>query len=224
VRRAGGEVPARARGDPAAERRELERLRVEAHGHPVLAQLTLELGPGQPRARARRARHGVDLVHAVERRQRQRHGAVEARRDARLDPADDARPAADRDDGDVGARRPLQRRLDLALVAREEHGVGRVGDLAAHPVDDVGVRAAEPEARAVEVVGGGRAHVRRRHARRRQPHALQRHGLLYLVSAEAEVLGEPGRRRAQLVERRLLVGEPPTPVLAPAFIAHRAEP
>ena len=56
------EVPARARRDPAAERRELERLREEAHRQAVRAEQLLDARPGSrrrrcaPRARPRRAR------------------------------------------------------------------------------------------------------------------------------------------------------------------------
>ena len=57
VRQPRREVPARARGDPAAQRRQLERLREEAHRHPVLAELLLEPRPvGARPGCARRAR------------------------------------------------------------------------------------------------------------------------------------------------------------------------
>ena len=116
VRRARGEVPARARRDPAAEGRELEGLRVEAHGQPVRAELLLQARARGAGADARRARDRVDLEHAVQRAEVERHGAVEARRDPRLDAADDARAAAVGDHGDVRVRRPLERGLHLRLV------------------------------------------------------------------------------------------------------------
>ena len=59
VRQARREVPAGARRDPAAERRELERLREEAHRHAVRAEQLLD-------ARARRA--GTDQRGARDRR------------------------------------------------------------------------------------------------------------------------------------------------------------
>ena len=108
---AGGEVPGRARGDPAAEGRELEGLRVEAHGQPVGAELLLQARARRAGADARRARDRVDLEHAVQRAEVERHGAVERARDARLDAADDARAAAVGDHGDVRVRRPLERGL-----------------------------------------------------------------------------------------------------------------
>ena len=79
VRRAGREVAARARGDPAAERRELERLRVEAQRQPVLGELLLEPRAGRAGLDARGARDRVDLEHAVERAQVDRDDARVAR-------------------------------------------------------------------------------------------------------------------------------------------------
>ena len=94
VGQARGEVPARARGHPPAERRELERLRVEAQREPVLGELRLEPRAAGPRPDPRRPRDRVDLVQRVECPEVERHGPGEARGDARLDTADDARPAA----------------------------------------------------------------------------------------------------------------------------------
>ena len=143
VRRAGGEVPARARGDPAAERRELEGLREEAHGQAVGAELLLQARARRAGADARRARDRVDLEHAVERAEVERDGAVERARDPRLDAADDARAAAVGDDGDVRARRPLEHGLDLALVARAGDEVGDVLVAPAEAADRVDVGLAE---------------------------------------------------------------------------------
>jgi hypothetical protein len=55
VRRAGGEMTGCAGGDPAAERRPLERLRVEAQRHPVLGELLLDARAGGTGLDARRA-------------------------------------------------------------------------------------------------------------------------------------------------------------------------
>ena len=72
----GGEVPARARGDPAAERRELEGLRVEAQRQPVLGELLLQARAGRAGLDARGARDVVDLEHAVHRAERERDRAA----------------------------------------------------------------------------------------------------------------------------------------------------
>ena len=80
------EVPARARRDPAAERRQLEGLRVEAQRQVQRAQLLLERGPGRAGLDQRRARDVVDLQHAVHRAEVERHDAVEARRHLALTP------------------------------------------------------------------------------------------------------------------------------------------
>src|SRR5437588_487023 len=61
------EVSARARGDPAAEGRELERLREVPQRQTVLGELLLEVRADRARLDPRRLRDGVDLEHAVER-------------------------------------------------------------------------------------------------------------------------------------------------------------
>ena len=59
------EVAAGARGDPAAERRELEGLREVAQRQAVLGELLLEARAGRAGLDARGARDRVDLEHAV---------------------------------------------------------------------------------------------------------------------------------------------------------------
>ena len=62
------EVPAGARRDPAAERRELERLREVAQRQAVLAELLPRAaGPVAPAWIRAERETGVDLEHAVER-------------------------------------------------------------------------------------------------------------------------------------------------------------
>jgi hypothetical protein len=111
-------VAARACGDPAAQRRELEGLRVEAHRQAVGAELLLEARAGRARADARGAGHRIDLEHGVERTEVERQRAVRRCRHARLDAADDARAAAVWDHGDAGGLRPREHRLDVGLGAR----------------------------------------------------------------------------------------------------------
>ena len=131
VGRAGREVPARAGRDPAAERRELERLRVEPQRQPVLAELGLEPGTGRARLDARRARDGIDLEHAVERAQVDRdHARVPGARN-RVDAADHARAAAERHHRHVALAAPVEHRAQLVLRGRERDAVGRVRELAA---------------------------------------------------------------------------------------------
>ena len=220
VRRPGREVPAGARRDPAAERRELERLRVEAQRQPVLAELPLQLRPGRARLDPRRARAVVDLEHAVQRAQAQRDGAG-VRAGPRVDAADDARAAAGRDHGEVRAGRPLQHRAQLVLVARRRDRVGRVREAAAEPAHDVEVRAPVRVQRARVRVLAERQPGRERDARGGQLDRLERHRLLRLRRAEAEVRGEPGGGRAQLVRGRPLVLVAPAPVAPPPHAPQR---
>ena len=89
----GREVAAGPGRDPAAERRVLEGLREVAQGQAVLAQLLLQPRARRARLDPRRQRAGVDLQHAVEPAQVDRHRRPLAQ--PRLDPADDAGAAAE---------------------------------------------------------------------------------------------------------------------------------
>ena len=69
-------VAAGAGGEPAAERRELERLREVPQRQPVRAQLVLEGGPSTPAWMRARAAHGVHFGHRVEPAQIDGHARV----------------------------------------------------------------------------------------------------------------------------------------------------
>jgi hypothetical protein len=128
VRLDGREVPARPRRDPAAERGELEGLREVAQRQPCVAELPLQRGAERAGLDARAAADGVDLEHAVQAGEVERHGrAVDLRRDA----ADHARAAAVRDDRHALGRRPFEHGLDVVLVAGAHDGVGREAEVAA---------------------------------------------------------------------------------------------
>ena len=100
--------PPGAGRDPAAERRELKRLREVAQRQPVLRELLLERRPGRPGLDPRRQRRWVDLEHAVERLQVDRDHPGVAISHARLDAADDARAAPERDHGRAGFETPTR--------------------------------------------------------------------------------------------------------------------
>ena len=134
------EVTARARRDPAAEGRELKRLREVAERQAVLAQLRLEHRSARAGLDARRQRGTIDLEHAVDRRDVDRHHPREAPPvDARLDAADRARSPAERDHRRARAECPLEHRLELGLVPWAGHDVRRLVELAAERPDDVAV-------------------------------------------------------------------------------------
>ena len=124
----GREVPAGPGRDPAAEGRVLEGLREVAQGEAVLAQLLFQPRPGGPGLDPRRQRLRVDLQHPVEPAQVHRHHRPLAQ--PRLDPADDAGAAAERDHRRALGLGPAQHRLDLRLVAREGDQVRWVGEVA----------------------------------------------------------------------------------------------
>ena len=209
-----GEVPAGARRDPASEGRELEGLRVEAHGQPVSAELLL-----QPRARgagadARGARDRVDLEHPVERAEIERRRAVERRRDPRLDAADDARAAAVGDHGDVRARRPFEGGLHVRLAARADDEVDDVLVAPAEGADRVDVGLAEAVAGAVAVVDRADRGQRARDGDPRRRQRGRRQRLLDLGRAKAERLDDAGGRGPRLGRADDGVLEPPSPAVA----------
>ena len=126
-------VAARARREPAAERRELERLREVAQREAVRPQLVLErraehagLDPrgardvGRPRARGRARRRSMLTRAGVARRRRA------------LDAADDGRAAAERDRGRARVARTSRAARSTSASSRGERDeVGRVVEAAA---------------------------------------------------------------------------------------------
>ena len=120
VRVERGEVPARARRDPAAQGRILEALREMAQRQAVRLQLRLDRraeGAAFDAGGARGAIHFEDAAHAAE--VDREDAALPLGRAARLDPADDARSGAERHDRRVRAARPIEQRGDICLAASD---------------------------------------------------------------------------------------------------------
>ena len=123
--------PAGARGDPAAERRELERLRVEAQRQPVLARAAPRAaGRSRRPGCARRARR-VDLEHAVQRAEVERTAPAWPGPGTASTPPTTLVPPPN---GDRPRRRAsahhVEHARELVLVARARDDVGRVRELA----------------------------------------------------------------------------------------------
>ena len=154
VRVEGGEVAAGAGRDPAAERRELKRLREVAQRESVGAELLLEPRAGGAGLDPRRQRHRVDLEHAVERLQVDGHHARMVPAAGRLDAADHARAAAERDHRRARRQRPFEHGLDLGLVARMGDHVRRMVEPPPERPHDVRVGAAVGVQRPLVVVDG----------------------------------------------------------------------
>ncbi len=173
----GGEVPGRARGDPATEGGVLEGLGEVAQREAVLGELGLEGRPQGARLDQGRARDGVDLEHAVEGSEVDRDGAVVGVGDLRSHTAHHRCAAAVGDCGETLGRAPLQQPFDIGLVPRVGDEVGGVQELTAKAVDDVGVGLAERVRGARAIVGGADVRQRRRreNPRDRQLELLQRH-------------------------------------------------
>ena len=122
------EVPAGAGRDPAAERRELERLREVAQRQAVLAQLVLEARAGRAGLDPRRARVRSTSSTRSSRRRSIVDRAGVAVADRGLDAADDAGPAAVRDRRRAAPRRTSRApRPTSRLVARERDHVAARG-------------------------------------------------------------------------------------------------
>ena len=119
-------MPARAGRDPAAERRILEALREMPQRQPVRPQLRFERRAEHAGLDARGARGAVDLHDPVEMAQVEAdRRLVPATVDDRLDPADDAAAAAERDhDAASRAAGPVDDRGDFGFVARIGDDVG----------------------------------------------------------------------------------------------------
>jgi hypothetical protein len=217
VRVEGRVVSARPGGDPAAQRRELERLREVAQGEPARPQLVLEVGAERPRLDARRARHVVDLEDTVESREVDRHRARVGVADPRLDASDDARPAAEGNRGRARAGAPLEQRLDVALVPGPRHQVGRVVDPPAEGTHEVAVGAAVGVRDTLVAIVADYVRQRRGRLEPRlgQVDRVEGHGLLDLVAAEAEPLADTRSGGLEVGARRLGALPAPPPVLAP---------
>ena len=133
--------PRAAGRDPAADRRELERLRLVADGQAVRRQRLGECRPGRPGASAvTRPDPLVDGRHAGE--PRQVDGDERVGRRPGVDAADDARAAAIRDQ--PGSRRSgeVEDRADLGAVCGPGDGIGDRVEAAEPQVEQVGERLA----------------------------------------------------------------------------------
>ncbi len=186
----------------------------------MLAQLLLQPRPSGAALDPRRQRFRLDLEHAVEPPQIHRHHRPVA--ESRLDPADDAGAAAERDHRGTAGLGPAQHRLDLRLVARTRDQVRRILELPPEPTDDVSVGLAQcPRGPLVLVVGEQVAEpVRLLQPRLAQLDRVQRHRRLRLA-AEPEPLPNPSGSLAQLLLRGRLILVPPPPVLQPSLGTHK---
>jgi len=220
------EMPARPGRDPTAQGRVLERLREVPQGQPALAQLLLQTRPGRPRLDPRRQRLRVDLQHPVQPPQVERHERPIP--EPPLDPADDTRPAAERDHGRALGLAPGQHRLDLRLVPRQRHQIGRIRELPPKPPHNVPIRLPQRPAHALVLL------IREqipKPARLRQPRLahldrIERHSPLRLAP-KPKPLPYPGSSLLQLLPRRRLILVPPPPVLQPSLThvaKHRRRP
>src|SRR6185437_4727493 len=130
-----GEVTGGARGDPAAERGQLERLWEVAQGQAVLGQLGLQVGAGRAPLDESCTRDLVDLEHAAQAAEVDRDGAVVGGADVGLDSPHDTGAAAVGNRGHTLGRAPGEQPLHVELVARASDEVRRVLEAAAKAQD-----------------------------------------------------------------------------------------
>ena len=109
--------------EPAAEARELERLREEPQGVPARPELLLQVRPEHAGLHQRGPAGRVQLEHLVHRAEVEadRRGVPVA--DPGLDPTDHRRAAAEGDDGDPGVAAPVEDLGDLGLGGGADHQV-----------------------------------------------------------------------------------------------------
>ena len=214
---AGGRLSGGPRRHPAADGRELERLREVAERQTVRGQLRLRLGPEQPGLERGGQRRAVDVSDPVEAAQVQRDGGREAVSE-RLHPADDARAAAEGHERHLLLRAGGQHGAQRVGRGWAGHRVGGARGVARAHAHEVGITAADRVAHprcAVEAQPvakhGDQALARSPRQRRlRQAHLLQPHALIAVRGSHSELIPEQVRGgRGQLDRVTVLAPAPP---------------
>ena len=136
------EVAPRAGGDPAAERRELEALRIVADRKAVRFQGRLDRRAANAALDARGAARAVHLEHAVEMAHVEADRSLVSVADDRLDAADHRGAGAERHDRDLRPARPIEHGFDVGFGLGQRDKVRRVGEVAVKRADGLGVRLA----------------------------------------------------------------------------------
>ena len=125
-------MAAGARDDPAAERRELKTLGIVAQRQPLRTELILQRGPVDASTDPCRATRAVDFVNFVEAFEIERNRRGISITNRRFNATDHARPAADRNDGDIVAASPIENGDDLFFVLGKSDEIRRIRHIA-HP-------------------------------------------------------------------------------------------
>jgi hypothetical protein len=120
----------------------------------VLAELLLQDRSGGAGLDPCRERDGIDLEHAVERLEVDRHHARVLLAPGGLDAPDHACAAAERDHRRADRQRPFEGQREFVLVARVNDDVGRMVEASPERAHHVAVRAAIAMQRALVVIGG----------------------------------------------------------------------
>ena len=206
----GGVVSPGAGGDPAAQRRELEALRIMAQGETVGAKLRLQSWPVGPGLDTRRAGHAVHFQHLVQCRKVYGDDAVVAL--GRLEPGHGgAAPAVGYGGVAVGGA-PVQHRRNFVLGSGMSHHVGWVGELEVVGADAVAEATPVGMHRAVVVAGGadGGQGSGRADTWGPQPQVFGP-GRRYRLYRHTVALRQPRRRFTYLLLRGFVLLQPPGP-------------
>lgn len=136
-----GVVPTGTRGQPAAQRRELEALGEVAKGEPGRTQLVLQVRPSCPALDPRRPARAVDLEHPVQpgHVERDHPGVVTA---PVFHPTDHRAPRAVGHHGNSSVAGPVEHADHVVLGARVRHHVGGSGHVPIERTHHVAVRLA----------------------------------------------------------------------------------
>ena len=123
-------MAAGAGGDPAAQGRELEALRIVAKREPMGLQRRLDRRAANAALDARGAARAVHLEHPVEMAHVEADRPGVAVADRGLDAAHDRGAATERNDRDFRAARPVEHGCDVGFALRQGDEIGRVGEIA----------------------------------------------------------------------------------------------
>ena len=181
------EVTARAGGDPAAERRELEALRIMTQGEAMRLQRRFDRRPKDAGLNARGAARRVHFEHAVQAPHVEADGACVAVADQRLDAADHRRAGAERHDRNFRSACPVEHSGDVGFGLRQRDEIGCVGEIAGEGAHGIRV--------------GLAVSVQQSFVRISREHVGERSGGRDAGSAERDVGGLRGRRWRRAIRR-----------------------
>ncbi len=208
-------MPCRTRGEPAAKRGVLKRLRKVPQGEAMLGQLLLQARTAGAGLNARRARDRVNLKQTIESAQVKRNGAVAIGRHLRPNTPHNTGATTKRNRSDALSRAPLKHAFDLRIGAWIGDEVRRMLKAPAKAKHDLGIGLPQSvRGTRVDIIRAElRKSGRNRDAHFRESHIRKRQWIFHLEPLKPKMRGHAGGCGTQLLGPRLLVGKTPTPML-----------